>query len=61
MIHVYMIHSVHRLLRKCWIMWEDKKFTPSQMDFQVITKSRLLRKITIRPHFQQNGDPTSTQ
>jgi hypothetical protein len=61
MMHVYMIHSLHRLLTKCWIMWNDRKFNPSQMDFQVITRSGLLRKITIRPHLQHNGVISSTQ
>jgi hypothetical protein len=35
MILAYMIHSLHHLLMKCYIMSEDKKFTPSQMDFKL--------------------------
>ena len=48
MMHLCMTPFPHLLLMKCWIMWEDKKCTLSQIDSHNTIKLEFIRKIGIR-------------
>ena len=48
MMHLCMTPFPHLLQMKCWTIWEERKSTPLQIDFQDTTRSEFIRRIDIR-------------